>query len=184
MAASERSEDPRQTEAPREEGVGPEGAIESPQGELREEVETAEVVPPPSPARAPQPPYQRPAQQQRVRQDQQRYREQGSPIHKAIQDVEQIIHDLKETLEEMDEVLETLEQAEREKTADEREIEQLRRSLKGMHRGRDTAPPPRYNQGQRAPLSRSAPMPSRESEMPPNEPEPQEPSAADEPQPS
>jgi hypothetical protein len=54
----------------------------------------------------------------------------------------------------MEEVLETLELAEREKTADEREIEQLRRTLKGLHRGRDNGPRPgpgqsgQYGQGQ------------------------------------
>src|SRR5687767_12532353 len=63
------------------------------QGDVREEVETAEVVPPPSPARPPQPPHQqRGAPQPRhSRSDQQRYRQPGSPVHKAIQDVEHII---------------------------------------------------------------------------------------------
>src|SRR5688572_15646710 len=55
-------------------------------------------------------------------------------------------------LEEMEEVLETLELAEREKTADEREIDQLRRALRGLHRGSERGPsgprPPQYGQHQ------------------------------------
>ena len=83
--------------------------------------------------------------------DQEAARQHGSAIHQAIQDVEHIINDLKETLEEMEEVLETLELAEREKTGDEREIEQLRRALRGMSRGRENGPrPSQYPQGQRS----------------------------------
>ena len=46
-----------------------------------------------------------------------------------------IIETLKETLDDMEEVLETLELAERQKDADEREIESLRSSLRQLHRG-------------------------------------------------
>jgi len=91
---------------------------------------------------------------------------------------------LKETLEEMEEVLETLELAEREKIADERELEQLRRTLRGLHRGRDSSS--RYNEPRRPSPVRSAPISSRDAEAgsPPAEPEPEPPLAADEPQPS
>jgi hypothetical protein len=58
-------------------------------------------------------------------------------IQKAIEDVNRIIETLKETLDDMEEVLETLELAERQKTADEREIETLRRSLRHVQRPRE-----------------------------------------------
>jgi hypothetical protein len=53
-----------------------------------------------------------------------------------------IIEVLRESLEEMEEVLETLELAERQKDADEREIETLRRSLRQLQ------PRPRDGGGQ------------------------------------
>lgn len=58
-------------------------------------------------------------------------------MQKAIDEVNQIIETLKETLDEMDEVLETLELAERQKNADEQEIESLRRALRGLQRPRE-----------------------------------------------
>jgi hypothetical protein len=55
--------------------------------------------------------------------------------------VNQIISTLRETLDDMDEVLETLELAERQKDADEQEIESLRRSLRQLHRPREGGNP-------------------------------------------
>ena len=52
----------------------------------------------------------------------------------AIQQVTHIVEDLKRALEEMEEVLETLEFAERQKIDDEREIENLQRALRKLHR--------------------------------------------------
>ena len=49
----------------------------------------------------------------------------------------QIITTLKDTLDDMEEVLETLELAERQKNADEQEIESLRRALRHIQRPRD-----------------------------------------------
>jgi hypothetical protein len=51
--------------------------------------------------------------------------------------VNRIIETLRETLDDMEGVLETLELAERQKNADEHEIEQLRRSLKHLQHPRD-----------------------------------------------
>jgi polyhydroxyalkanoate synthesis regulator phasin len=51
--------------------------------------------------------------------------------------VNQIIETLRESLDDMEEVLETLELAERQKNADEQEIEQLRRSLRPLQHPRD-----------------------------------------------
>jgi len=58
-------------------------------------------------------------------------------VQEAIEDVNEIIETLKTTLEEMEEVLETLELAERQKDADEQEIESLRRSLRQLGRPRE-----------------------------------------------
>ena len=58
-------------------------------------------------------------------------------VQKAIEEVNQIIQTLKETLDDMEEVLETLEFAERQKNADEREIESMRRALRQLQRPRE-----------------------------------------------
>jgi hypothetical protein len=58
-------------------------------------------------------------------------------VREAIDEVNRIMSTLRDTLEEMEEVLETLELAERQKTADEQEIESLRRALRQGGRPRD-----------------------------------------------
>jgi hypothetical protein len=58
-------------------------------------------------------------------------------VQQAIEEVNRVIDLLRESLEDMEEVLETLELAERQKTADEHEIETLRRALRHMHRPRE-----------------------------------------------
>jgi hypothetical protein len=58
-------------------------------------------------------------------------------VQQAIEEVNHIIKTLQETLEGMDEVLETLELAERQKTADEQEIESLLRGLRQLRQPRD-----------------------------------------------
>ncbi len=62
-------------------------------------------------------------------------------VTQAIEEVNQIIETLRTTLTEMEDVLETLELAERQKIADEQEIETLRRSLRQLHRPRDVGQP-------------------------------------------
>ncbi|PYJ02985.1 MAG: hypothetical protein DME25_14100 [Verrucomicrobia bacterium] len=59
-------------------------------------------------------------------------------VQAAISEVNQIIETLRATLDDMDEVLETLELAERQKNADEHEIETLRRALRQLHRPRES----------------------------------------------
>jgi hypothetical protein len=68
-----------------------------------------------------------------------RERQPASPrtIQKAIEEVNDIIATLRETLDDMEEVLEILEVAERQKDADEREIESLRRALRQVQRPRE-----------------------------------------------
>jgi predicted RNase H-like nuclease (RuvC/YqgF family) len=58
-------------------------------------------------------------------------------VQQAIEEVNQIIETLRGTLDDMEAVLETLELAERQKTADEQEIETLRRGLRHLHRPRE-----------------------------------------------
>ena len=66
-------------------------------------------------------------------------------VTQAIEEVNQIIETLRGTLDDMEAVLETLELAERQKIADEHEIETLRRGLHQLHRPRDHGqPPPRH----------------------------------------
>jgi hypothetical protein len=61
-------------------------------------------------------------------------------VQKAIEEVSQIIETLRTSLDEMEGVLETLELAERQKIADEQEIETLRRGLRQLHRPREGGP--------------------------------------------
>jgi hypothetical protein len=56
-------------------------------------------------------------------------------VSAAIEEVNQIMESLRQVLDQMEEVLETLELAEVQKNADEREIESLRRALRGERRG-------------------------------------------------
>ena len=55
-------------------------------------------------------------------------------VQKAIDEVSHIIRTLREALDDMEDVMEILELAERQKNADEREIESLRRALRPLHR--------------------------------------------------
>jgi hypothetical protein len=60
----------------------------------------------------------------------------SSAISQAIEEVTQIVESLKQTLDQMEEVLELVELAERQKLADEREIESLRQTLRKIHQPR------------------------------------------------
>jgi predicted RNase H-like nuclease (RuvC/YqgF family) len=65
------------------------------------------------------------------------YSSSPAAVQKAIEEVNHIIETLRGTMDEMEEVLETLELAERQKNADEQEIETLRRSLRQLHGPRE-----------------------------------------------
>ena len=66
-------------------------------------------------------------------------------VQQAIEEVNQVIETLRGTLDDMEAVLETLELAERQKNADEQEIETLRRGLRQLHRPREGGQhPPRH----------------------------------------
>lgn len=58
-------------------------------------------------------------------------------MQKALQEVSDVIGSLREALDDMEDVQEMLEQFERQASADEREIESLRRALRHMQRPRD-----------------------------------------------
>ena len=58
-------------------------------------------------------------------------------VQEAIEEVNRIIETLRGSLDDMEAVLETLELAERQKIADEQEIETLRRGLRQLHRPRE-----------------------------------------------
>ena len=107
-------------------------AGETPPPQLREPRETPRP-PMREPRNTPPPPPQEPQ------------RRGPMAVSEAIEEVNQIIETLRATLDDMDTVLETLELAERQKLADEHEIETLRRGLRQLHRPREGGPqPPRH----------------------------------------
>ena len=59
-------------------------------------------------------------------------------VEQAIEEVSAVVESLRTSLDEMEEVLELLELFERQKNADEREIESLRRAVRQINRPRDT----------------------------------------------
>lgn len=64
----------------------------------------------------------------------------ASAIGRATEEVTQIVETLRQTLDQMEEVLELVEVAERQKVADEREIESLRRAMRRIHQPRGDRP--------------------------------------------
>lgn len=64
----------------------------------------------------------------------------SSAISQALDEVMQIVASLKQAVDQMDEVLELVELAERQKLADEQEIESLRRALRQLQRPRGSRP--------------------------------------------
>ena len=93
-----------------------------------------------------------------------------SAIHQAIDEVMEIVEALKRAVDQMEEVLELVELAERQKLADEREIESLRRALRQFH-DRPERRDPREQRGPRDPREQSrGPREPRENRPPPREP--------------
>ncbi len=60
----------------------------------------------------------------------------GPAITQAIEQISEIVESLKRILDQMEEVLELTELAERQKNADEREIDSLRRALRQLNQPR------------------------------------------------
>jgi hypothetical protein len=103
---------------------------------------------PPPPMREPQQPS-RPSMREPRETPPPPFREprpaQPMAVQEAIEEVNHIIEALRGSLNDMEEVLESLELAERQKIADEQEIETLRRGLRQLHRPSDRGQhPPRH----------------------------------------
>jgi len=62
----------------------------------------------------------------------------GSAISQAVNEVTQVIESLRQALNQMEDVLELAEHAERQKLADEREIESLRHALRQLQQPRSS----------------------------------------------
>ncbi len=60
----------------------------------------------------------------------------SSAIGRAIEEVRQIVQSLEQALDQMEEIEELVELADRQKSADEREIESLRRAMRRIHQPR------------------------------------------------
>ena len=104
-----------------------------------------------------------------------------SAIAAAVEHATFIAEQLKELHDQMDEILELVEVAERQKIADERELEDLRRALRRSQPSRPPPqqfqrPQPRREEPRRQPLERRDPPP--QSETPPTEENPEPPSNA------
>ena len=84
----------------------------------------------------------------------------------------QIVSSLEETLDQMEDVLRLIEQAERQQTADGRELDQLRRSLRRIQPPRPS-PPSRSPRRDEPPRSHHEPV--QPHEEPPDQPEPDAP---------
>jgi hypothetical protein len=151
------------------------------------------------PARPIQPEYRRPEPRSWAKPPDFRPAE-VSAISQAVAHATEIAESLKHTIDQLDEILELVELAERQKLADEREIDELRRALRRIQPPRYQPPPPRgprrdeprreeprrdeprrdephrgYREhGPRPEESRQARQESQESDMRPEEPRPPE----------
>jgi hypothetical protein len=99
-----------------------------------------------------------------------------SAISQAVAHATEIAESLKQMIDELDEVLELVEVAERQKLADEREIDELRRALRRIQPPRREPPPfrppPRRDEprAQREPIQRPEEShPTQEPEEPPGQ---------------
>jgi hypothetical protein len=142
-----RSRGPRVPRTPVEPLPPPSAETAEPIQPVAEATPVEQETPPPQ-FREPRPEQQtafrepRPAQQMPERE---RRPAEPMAVQEAIEEVNQIIEALRSTLNDMEDVLETLELAERQKIADEQEIETLRRGLRQLHRPPDRGPhPPRH----------------------------------------
>ena len=140
------------------EGAPPEEISQSPAEAAAEPV--AEIPRSPEPERERRP--ERPARPEYRRPEPQRPRPwvkpadfrpaEASAISQAVAHATEIAESLKHTIDQLDEILELVEFAERQKIADEREIDELRRALRRIQPPRHQPPPsrgPRHDEPQR-----------------------------------
>ena len=146
---------------------------EFPQREQREQREPREPREPRE--QRPQPrPHVPPAQRQWVKPADFRPAE-STAIHEAVSHATFIANALKELHDQMDEILELVEVAERQKLADERELDELRRALRRIQPQSRPQPPPRFQPRRDEPRR---PQPERQESAPPAE-SPEPPPAAE-----
>ena len=101
-----------------------------------------------------------------------------SAISQAVAHATEIAESLKQMIDQLDEVLELVEVAERQKLADEREIDELRRALRRIQPPRRELPPPRREPLASRPPRRDEPrhsQPVQHHEEPPASPTEEEP---------
>ena len=125
--------------------------------------------PPPRPQRRPEPP----APKQWVKPADFRPAE-TSAIHQAVAHATEIAEGLRELVDRIEEILELVEVAERQKLADERELENLRRALRRIQPPRQShghEPPRSHSRGDARPRQEVAP--ARREPGPANEPRPE-----------
>ena len=114
------------------EGVEP----DRPEAEAEPERRRPPEVPPAArPAYRPPPPERRPAAPEPPRRPFQPA--EPASVRKAIEEVGEVLESLRLAIDDLEEVLDTLELAERQKNADEQEIESLRRALRQFQRPRE-----------------------------------------------
>lgn len=101
-----------------------------------------------------------------------------SAISQAVAHATEIAESLKQMIDQLDEVLELVEVAERQKLADEREIDELRRALRRIQPPRREPPPFRPPPRRDEPRAQREPIQRPEESRPPQEPE-EPPSQAD-----
>ena len=99
---------------------------------------------------------------------------QASAISQAVSHATEIAESLKHMIDQLDEVLELVEIAERQKLADEREIDELRRTLRRIQPPRREPSFPRPPRREAPPRAPREPGPRPEGSPPPEPEEPQE----------
>jgi hypothetical protein len=137
-----------------------------------------EAIPPRRPPPAPRPLLERVQRlTERVARVEPAHR--TSAINQAIDEVMEIVDALKRAVDQMEEVLELVELAERQKLADEREIESLRRALRQLHDRPRESRGHRDSRESRGPQEPREPRGSRDFREPREELEPREPEAGE-----
>jgi hypothetical protein len=94
-----------------------------------------------------------------------------SAVSQAVAHATEIAESLKQMIDQLDEVLELVEVAERQKLADEREIDELRRALRRIQPPRREPPPFRPPPRRDEPRAQREPVQRAEEPRPPQEPE-------------
>ena len=122
--------------------------------------------------RPPQPPPRLPASQRQWVKPADFRPAETSAISEAVAHATEIAESLKQMIDQLDEVLELVEVAERQKLADERELDELRRALRRIQPPRREMPPPHHQSPRPQPRREEPRRPQPPREQPENRPEP------------